>query len=149
MYSINLRRMKTEIRYLMDAIYWAGSYYWTSRSPGTKCKKSNVNVRVIFLEKFNWYAFAFSRYHQESLKIFQELPTYDAYFFKEVVNRFAQFAGWCIDGKHFEQVLTRLQQITDIELEFALGASSGKERVVPKAFEALNLSFYERRRAND
>lgn len=143
MYSISLRQLKQEMRWLKDAIFWSDSHYWTTRQPKQKRKKNSTNVRIIYLQKFNWYAFVLSKYHANSLAVFQAIPDYDAYFYKEVINRVSSFAAWCIDAQHFEAVFHQLSLMPDIEIEFVVkNVDSGL--IVPEVLKPLKLTFYER-----
>jgi len=144
MYSINLRQLETEMKRLKEAIFWSGSCYWSTRPPGVKRKKDNTNVRTVYLKKFNWCAFVFSKLHRQSLAVFQNLPTYDAYFYKETINRGTNFAGWCIDAKHFEQVLGELKAFSDVEVEFVIKNQDHNELVFPALFAGRGLEFYLR-----
>ncbi len=142
-YSISLRSLKTEMKYLKALSFWANSHYWTTRQAGARRKKENTGVKIAYLEKFNWYAFVFSKFHPSSLAVFQELPTQDAYFYKEVMGYRSNFAAWCIDGKHFDDVLRQLKEMPDIEIEFVV-KDSGKGLELPKPFQAMGIRFYER-----
>ncbi len=75
--------------------------------------------------------------------MFRQLPASERYFYEQVQDRYTKFKLWCIKGLHFEQVLASLQQFEDIELEFVVRPSEGV-LVIPNAFKALNLTFYER-----
>lgn len=135
--------MKIEMGHLKEAIFWAKSHYWTTRQPGIRRKRNNAGVRVAYLEKANWYAFVFSRFHASSLAVFQKLPTLDAYFYKEVISSGSNFAAWCIDGNHFGDVVRQLQGMPDMEIEFVV-KDSGKGLVIPESFQAMGLMFYSR-----
>lgn len=144
MYSIDLRQLKAEMRRLKAAIFWSDSCYWTTRPPGVKRKKDNANVRIVYLKKSNWYVFVFSKLHPQSLAIFQNLPTYEAYFYKETINRGTNFTGWCIDAKHFEQVLGELKVFSDVDVEFVIKTEDHQELVFPALFAGRGLEFYLR-----
>jgi len=143
MYSIDFRQLKTEVRRLKAAIFWSNSCYWTTRPSGVKRKKDNTNVRIVYLKKSNWYAFVFSKFHPQSLAIFQNLPTYEAYFYKETINQGTNFAGWCIEAKQFEQVLGELKMFSDIEIEFVI-KKDHEELMLPALFAGRGLEFYLR-----
>lgn len=143
MYSINLRQLKTEMKHFKDVTFWADSHYWTTRQPGVKRKKENTGVRIAYLKKVNWYAFVFSKFHRESLTVFQELPTYDAYFYKEVMGYRSNFAAWCFDSKHFDDVLRQLKEMPNIEVEFVV-KDFGQGLELPEPFQAIGVTFYER-----
>lgn len=139
----SLMRLKTEANWMMEWCFWRGSHHWSSYPSRRKRNAIRVVLKVAYFKSIDWFGFHFCKYHAESVNVFRQLPASERYFYEQVQDRYTKFKLWCIKGLHFEQVLASLQQFEDIELEFVVRPSEGV-LVIPNAFKALNLTFYER-----
>ncbi len=139
----SLMRLKTEANLMMEWCFWRSSHHWSSYPNRRKRNAPPVVLKVAYFKSIDWFGFNFCKYHAQSVEVFRQLPANERYFYELVQDRYTKFKVWCIKGLHFEQVLTSLQLQSDIELEFVIRPNSGV-LVIPSAFEALNLTFYER-----
>jgi hypothetical protein len=128
---------------MMEWCFWRSSHHWSSYPNRRKKNDPRVVLKVAYFKSIDWFGFHFCKYHAESVKVFRQLPASERYFYEQVQDRYTKFKLWCIKGWHKEQVLASLQQFEDIELEFVVRPNSGV-LVIPPAFKALNLTFYER-----
>ena len=136
-------RLKTEANLMMEWCFWRGSHHWSSYPSRRKRNAPPVVLKVAYFKSIDWFGFNFCKYHAKAVEVFRQLPERERYFYEQVQDRYTKFKLWCIKGLHFKQVLALLQQFEDIELEFVVRPSSGV-LVIPLAFKALNLTFYER-----
>lgn len=125
---------------MMSMCFWSNSHYWSSCPSPRKKNSSTVVIRVAYFKKVNWVGFNFCKYHAEAVKIFRTLPANDRFFYEMKLNCYAAFNVWCIDDKHFEKLISELNNYVDIGLEFIISTPDQ----VPELFQALNLTFYER-----
>lgn len=128
---------------MMEWCFWKTSYHWSSHPDCGKKDEPHIAVRVAYFKTLDWFCFNFRKYHASAVEVMQKIPPHERFFYQKVQDRYTKFTAWCVDGKHFEQVLAQLQLITDIELEFVISPSS-EGLVVPEPFQPLNLTFYER-----
>lgn len=140
--SLNTTRLKTQMQYLMNSCFWAGSNYWSTRSPQLKRERTKTNIKICYLVKSEWFAFIFDKFHSSAVDVFRSQPKTQRWFYTQPVNQFKNFSAWCISELCFETVLVRLSCLSDIELEFIVPQSKEGLRV-PEQFEALGLQFYE------
>lgn len=131
----------------MEWCFWANSHYWSSQPTRNKRSAISCVIQVAYFKTVNWFGFNFCKYHAVAVGVIQQLPKGERYFYQEVQDRYTKFSVWCMDGKHFEQVLEQLKQIPDIKLEFVVGPSS-RGLIIPKPFQPLGLTFYQRGRVN-
>lgn len=125
---------------MMSMCFWENSHYWSSQPSPRRQYSSGVVIRVAYFKKVNWVGFNFCKYHAEAVGIFQELPKSEKFFYELKPNCYISFKVWCVDGKHFEKVISGLNNYVDIGLEFIISSPDQ----VPELFQALNLTFYER-----
>lgn len=130
------------MQYLMNACFWAGSNYWSTRSPLLKTDRTKINIKICYLPKSQWFAFIFSKFHQQAVEVFHSQQTQQRWFYTQPVNSFKSFSVWCISQLCFEPVMGQLRFLPDIELEFVV-PDSIKGLCVPAPFKALGLQFYE------
>ena len=130
------------MRYLMNACFWAGSNYWSTRSPRLKTDRTKSNIKICYLVKCEWFAFIFSKFHPQAVEVFCSQQKTQRWFYKQPVNSFLSFSAWCISEPCFESVIGQLRSIPGIELEFVVPDSS-KGLCVPAPFADLGLQFYE------
>lgn len=142
-HSISLRRLQTEVQHLMEICLWASGHHWSSHPSRRKRSETNTIVRVAYFKNLNWFCFNFCKYHCDAVEVIRVTPTHERFFYKKTIDRYTSFKVWCIDAKHFERVLTLLQQIPDIELEFIVHPSR-HGLVVPEPFQRMGLTFYKR-----
>lgn len=143
LHSINLTQLKTEARHMMEMCFWKSSHHWSSYPARRKKDSPHTVIRVAYFKSLDWFGFNFFQYHTEAVRVFQQLPRHERFFYERVQDRYTKFKVWCIDGKHKERVLERLKEIEDIELEFVIHPTKNG-LVIPEAFFRLNLTFYER-----
>jgi hypothetical protein len=142
-HQINLRRLRAEAHHLMEICFWANSHHWSSYPSKRKKSEPNTIVRVAYFKNLNWFAFSFSKFHPCGVEVLQLIPDHERFFYEKTHDRYTKFRAWCIAAKHFERVLTQLQQITDIELEFVVHPSR-HGLVIPEPFKGMGLTFIER-----
>jgi hypothetical protein len=84
----------------------------------------------------------FKPYHAEGVEIFKNIPTYDAYFYQQRVNKMWKFSLWCISADHFEPTIARLKAFSDISLEYVVPYDNGLK--LPQAFHKVGIvHFFE------
>lgn len=140
--SLNTTRLKTQMQYLMNSCFWAGSNYWTTRSPQLKTDRTKTNIKICYLARSQWFAFIFNKFHKQAVEVFRSQQKTQRWFYTQPVNSFKSFSAWCISQSCFESVMEQLRSIPDIELEFVVTQSKDGLRV-PAPFEVLGLQFYE------
>lgn len=140
--SLNTTRLKTQMQYLMNACFWAGSNYWSTRSPQLKTDRTKTNIKICYLVKSKWFAFIFSKFHEQAVEVFRSQQKTQRWFYTQPVNSFLSFSAWCINQPYFKSVTEQLDELPDIELEFVIPNSNEGLRV-PAPFEDLGLQFYE------
>ena len=140
--SLNTLKLKTQMRQVMDACFWAGSNYWSTRSPQLKRDPSKTNIKICYLAKSEWFAFIFNKFHHGGVEVFRKQPSTQRWFYTEPVNCFKSFSAWCISEPCFESVMGQLRSLPDIELEFIV-AQSKEGLCLPAPFEVMELQFYE------
>ncbi len=140
--SLNTLKLQTQMRQVMDACFWAGSNYWSTRSPSLKIDRSKTNIKICYLAKSECFAFIFNKFHSGAIEVFRKQPSTQRWFYTEPVNCFKSFSAWCISEPCFESVMGHLRSLPDIELEFVVPGS--KEGLcLPAPFKAMGLEFYE------
>ena len=140
--SLNTTLLKTQMQYLMNACFWAGSNYWSTRSPQLKRDTSKTNIKICYLAGSECFAFIFNKFHSLAVEVFRKQPSTQRWFYTEPVNCFKSFSAWCISEPCFESVMGQLRSLPDIELEFVVMVS--KEGLcLPAPFERWGLQFYE------
>jgi hypothetical protein len=125
---------------MMSMCFWSHSHYWTSRSSSTTRDSGSVVIRIAYFKTVNWVGFNFCKYHPDAVEVFRKLPKSDRLFYEIKPNRYVSFKVWCVDGQHFEKIISFLKNYPDIELEFVISEPSQ----IPELFQPLNLKFYER-----
>ncbi len=140
--SLNTRKLKTQLLYLMDSCFWAGSNYWTTRSPQLKKDRTKTNIKICYLVKSKWFAFIFNKFHPQAVEVFRSQQKTQRWFYTQPINSFKSFNVWCISEPCFESVMGQLRSLPGIELEFVV-PDSIEGLCVPAPFEALGLQFYE------
>jgi hypothetical protein len=133
--------LKAEAHQMMSMCFWKNSHYWSSCSSSRKQNSSSVVIRVAYFQKVNWVGFNFCKYHAQAVKNLKTLPDSDKFFYEIKPNCYASFKVWCIDDKHFEKVISFLNNYADVDLEFIINSPEQ----IPELFQPLNLTFYERR----
>ena len=98
-------------------------------------------IQIAYLRKSEWIALIFGNYHSEAVEIVKEIPKRDRYFFKATYNAYLKSRAWCIEKQYFDNIYRSLEQKEGIEIEFVI---PWERPIVPKPFEKLNLTFYER-----
>ncbi|MBD2212187.1 hypothetical protein H6G27_20285 [Nostoc linckia FACHB-104] len=126
---------------MMSMCFWKNSPYWSSRSSSTTRDWGSVVIRIAYFKLINWVGFNFCKYHPDAVEVFRKLPKSDRFFYEIKPNRYASFKVWCVDGQHFEKIISFLKNSPDIELEFVISDLCQ----IPELFQPLNLKFYERR----
>lgn len=142
-HEISLARLHTEISWMMRMCFWKNSIHWSSY-PSRRKRDSPVVLKVAYFKNLNWIAVNFCKYHSDAVEVFRRLPANERFFKKIVANRYQRFHVWCIDGKHFKNVMAELSTYKDIEIEYVV-EDSRKGLVIPEPFAHLGLTFYERR----
>lgn len=127
---------------MMSMCFWKNSPYWSSHSSSTTRDWGSVVIRIAYFKPINWVGFNFCKYHPDAVEVFRKLPKSDRFFYEIKPNRYASFKVWCVDGQHFEKIISLLKNVPDIELEFVISEPSQ----IPELFQPLNLTFYERGR---
>lgn len=140
--SLNTLKLKTQMRQLMNACFWAGSNYWSTRSPQLKRDPSKINIKICYLAGSEVFAFIFNKFHPGGVEVFRKQPSKQRWFYTEPVNCFRSFSAWCISEPCFELVVVQLHGLPDVELEFVVPQSK-KGLCLPAPFEAMGLQFYE------
>ncbi|WP_242044824.1 hypothetical protein [Anabaena azotica] len=134
--------LKTQAHQMMSMCYWKNRCYWSSQASSRKQSSADVVIRVADLQQVNWVGFNFCKYHEQAVGIFQELPKSEKFFYELKPNHYASFKVWCVDAMHFENLINKLNNYTDVELEFIIS----NPQQIPEIFQPLNLTFYERNR---
>ena len=130
------------MQYLMNACFWAGSNYWSTRSPQLKKDRTKTNIKICYLPKSQWFAFIFNKFHKQAVEVFRSQQKTQRWFYTQPVNSFKSFSAWCISQPCFESVMIQLRSVPNIELEFVVPDSIEGLRV-PAPFEEMGLQFYE------
>lgn len=125
---------------MMSMCYWVNSRYWSSQALARNTSSADVVIRVADFQQVNWVGFNFCKYHKQAVEIFQILPNSEKFFCELKPNRCASFKVWCVDEIHFENLISKLNNYADIELEFIIS----NPHQIPELFQPLNLTFYER-----
>ncbi len=142
-HQINLRRLRIEAHHLMEICFWANSHHWSSYPSRRRKSERRTIVRVAYFKNLNWFAFIFSKFHDDAVEVLRVIPAHERFFYEKTHDRYTKFRAWCIAAKHFERVLCQLQKISDIELEFVAHPYS-HGLVIPEPFKQMELTFYER-----
>ncbi len=125
---------------MMSMCFWENSYYWSSQPPAKKQYSSEVVIRVADFKTVSWLGFNFCKYHAQGVRVFQELPNNEKFFYELKPNYYTSFKVWCVDHKHFYKLVSELNNYADIKLEFIINSP----HQVPELFQPLNLTFFER-----
>ena len=140
--AIKPRLLNREAHQLIDACFWSGSQYWTTRQPGTKRDRTKNVIKIAHLAKAGWIAFIFSKFHPGGIEIFRSLPEGERWFYTEPINKFLSFSAWCCPVNHFEFVLSQLRSLPSIECELVI-PQTRKGLSVPTPFTEMGLEFFE------
>jgi hypothetical protein len=139
--NYNYPQIQAEINHVIDRCRWADSHHWSSYPYGRPKNYPYVVIQVAYLRKSEWIALIFGDYHSEAVEVIKQIPKRDRYFFKATHNAYLKSRAWCIQKQYFDEIYQPLQQKEEIELEFVILKD---KPIVPKPFEKLNLTFYER-----
>lgn len=139
---ISIQHLKREAKFLKDSCLWSNSHYWTTQQLKAKRVKSKVTIKIVYLNFTGWLAFVFNKFHQEAVSIFRSLPKESVWFYQEPINQFMNFSVWCIDVQLFESVLSQLQMLSNVEVEFVVPQTK-KELCIPALFKEMGLKFFE------
>ena len=127
----------------MEICFWADGHHWSSYPSRRGKHEANTIVRVAYFKNLSWFAFVFSKFNREAVEVIRAVPAHERFFYEKTHDRYTKFRAWCIDAKHKERVLSRLQQMPDIELEF-VAHPSRHGLVIPEPFKGMGLTFIER-----